>query len=140
MVDFHQKGKKSMLSLFRRKAIYKLSKTVAQFRFYLFLGKYLNACFKTLCLIFSKNDVLSSNHSRFRPGDSCINQLLSINREIFSVFDMRIKARGIFLDISKAFGKVWHDGLIFQLCQNGAFGEMINILEDFLSDRKQRVV
>ena len=35
--------------------------------------------------------------------------------------------RGIFLDIAKAFGKVCHDGPIFKLCQNGIFGEMINI-------------
>ena len=52
---------------------------------------------------------------------------------------MGLKVRWIFLDISKAFDKVWHDGLIFKLHQNGICGERINILEDFLSDRKQRV-
>ena len=36
--------------------------------------------------------------------------------------------------------KVWHDGLVFKLCQNGICGEIINISEDFLGDRKQRVV
>ena len=35
---------------------------------------------------FSRNNLLSSNH-RFRQGDSCINQLLSINKDILSVFD-----------------------------------------------------
>ena len=53
---------------------------------------------------------------------------------------MGLEVRGIFFDISKAFDKVWHDGLIFKLCQNGICGEMINILEEFLSDSKQRVV
>ena len=85
---------------------------------------------------FSKNNLLSSNQSGFRPGDSCINQLLSINHEILSAFDMGLEVRGIFLYISKALGKVWYDGLIFRLRQNGICGEMINILEDFLSDRK----
>ena len=33
-----------------------------------------------------------------------------------------------------------HDGLIFKLRQNGICSEMINILEDFLSDRKQGVI
>ena len=89
---------------------------------------------------FSKNNLLSPNQSGFRPGDSCINQLLSINHEILSAFGMGPEVRGIFLDISKVFDKVWHDGLIFKLRQNGICGEMINILEDFLSDRKQRVV
>ena len=43
---------------------------------------------------------------------------------------MELEVRGIFLNISKAFDKVWHDGLIFKLRQNGICGEMINILEN----------
>ena len=89
---------------------------------------------------FSKNNLLSPNQSEFRPGDSCINQLLSINHKILSALDMGLEVRGIFLDISKAFDRVWHDELIFRLRQNGTCGEMVNILEDFLSDRKHRVV
>ena len=88
----------------------------------------------------SKNNLLSPNQSGFIPGDFCINRLLSINHEILSAFDMGLEVRGIFLDISKASGKVWHDGLIFKLRQNGISREMINILEDFLSYRKQRVI
>ena len=53
---------------------------------------------------------------------------------------MGIEVRGIFLDISKAFGKVWHEGLILKLHKNGICGEMINILEDFLNGRNQRAV
>ena len=53
---------------------------------------------------------------------------------------MGLEVRGIFRDISNVFDKVWHDGLIFKLRRNGICGEMINILEDFPSDRKQRVV
>ena len=48
---------------------------------------------------------------------------------------MELKVHGIFIDISKALDKVWHDGLIFKLYQNGICGEMINIL-----DRKRRIV
>ena len=75
-----------------------------------------------------------------RPGYSCINQLLSGNHEILSAFNMGLKVFGIFLDIYKAFDKVWHDGLIFKLHQNGICSEIIIILQDFLSNRKQRVV
>ena len=35
-----------------KKEINKLSKTIVQFHFYLSVGKYLNACFMTVCLIF----------------------------------------------------------------------------------------
>ena len=141
MVDFHWNEKRPMLSLFIRKVINKLSKTILQCHFYLFVGKYLNACFMTPCLIFfSKNNLLFPNHFGFRPGNSCINQLLSINLEILSAFNMGLEVRGIFLDISKAFDKVWHEGLIFKLRQNGIWGEMIPILENFSSNRKQRIV
>ena len=46
----------------------------------------------------------------------------------------------MFLDISKAFDKVWHEGLLFKLKQNGISGHLLRILEKFLNERKQRVV
>ena len=47
---------------------------------------------------------------------------------------------GCFLILIKAFDKVWLDGLIFKLRQNGISGYIINILQDFLRNRKQRVL
>ena len=54
--------------------------------------------------------------------------------------DRRLEVRGVILDISKAFDKVWHEGLIYKVQQNGISGELLNILIDFLNNRKQRVV
>ena len=68
---------------------------------------------------FLDNNVISSKQSVFRPSDSCINQILSITHDIFTSFDNGLEVRGLFLDISKAFDKVWHDGLIYKLKQNG---------------------
>ena len=48
--------------------------------------------------------------------------------------------RGVFLDISKAFDKVWHKGLLHKLKENGINGPLLDVLEDFLCSRKQRVV
>ena len=76
----------------------------------------------------------------FQPGDSCINQLLSITHEIFTSFDNGLEVRSAVLDISKVFDKAWHEGLIFKLKQNTISGELLHILSDFLSNRKQRVV
>ena len=44
------------------------------------------------------------------------------------------------MDISKAFDKVWHEGLVFKLKQNGISGTLLALLSNYLSDRKQRVV
>ena len=54
--------------------------------------------------------------------------------------DEGCEIRGVFLDISKAFDKVWHEGLAFKLKQNGISGNLLNIFEDFLRNGKQKVV
>jgi hypothetical protein len=52
-----------------------------------------------------------------------------------------IKERNlVFLDISRAFDRVWHDGLLFKLSQIGIEGQALNIVKDFLKNREQRVV
>ena len=86
---------------------------------------------------FLDNNLVSPKQSGFRPGDSCINQLLPITH-IF--FDNGLEVRGVFLDISKAFDKVWHDGLIYKLKQNGIKDKLLCLLIDFLKNRQQRVV
>ena len=56
---------------------------------------------------FLANNLLAPNQSGFKLGDSCINQLQSITHEIYSSFDNGFDVRSVFLDISKAFNKVW---------------------------------
>ena len=65
--------------------------------------------------LFLANNLLAPNQSGFKPGDSCINHLLSITHEIYSCSDDGFEVRSDFLDISKLFNKVWHEGLIFTL-------------------------
>ena len=76
---------------------------------------------------FIENDLISQHQSGFKPGVSCINQLLSITHEIYQSFDEGFDVRSAFLDISKAFGKVWHDSIIFKLKQNGISGNLLNL-------------
>ena len=89
---------------------------------------------------FIENNLTSKSQSGFRPVDSCINQLLSKTHEIYQSFNDSIEVRAIFLDTSQAFDPVWHNGLIFKLKQNGVSDKILNIITDFLSFRKQRVV
>ena len=67
---------------------------------------------------FIENGLISPNHPGFKPGDSCIDQLLSTTHDIYKPFECNYEVRCVFLDISKAFDKVWHDGIIFKLAQN----------------------
>ena len=89
---------------------------------------------------FIQNNLITPNQSGFKTGDSCINQLISITHEICKSFDDGYEVRGVFLDISKAFDKVWHQGLHYKLRQNGISGKLLNILTDFLDSRTQRVI
>ena len=54
--------------------------------------------------------------------------------------DEGYEIRCVFHDISKMFDKLWHEGLVFKLKQNGISGNLLNIFEDFLRNIKQRVV
>ena len=88
------------------------------------------------------NHLITKNQSGFRLGDSTTNQLLYLLDEIHQAFDSTksLEVRAVLLDISKAFDKVWHDGLIFKLEENGISGNLLRLLLNYLDDRKQRVV
>ena len=60
-------------------------------------------------------------------------------QEIQTVFDEdRTRyVTNMFLDISKAFDKVWHDGLIFKLKGYGIEGELLSLLENYPQNREQ---
>ena len=98
--------------------------------------------YNSLFQYFKNNDLLAKCQSGFLPGDSCISQLLCISHEIYKSFDCNpsLETRGVFLDISKAFDRVWHKGLLFKLRSNGIDGPLFNLLENYLHKRKQRVV
>ena len=81
---------------------------------------------------FIENKLIAANQSGFKLGDSCINQLIAITHEIYQTFDAGYEVRGIFLDTSNTFDKVWHEGLIFKLKQNGISGKLLNLIKDFL--------
>ena len=97
--------------------------------------------FRTLYNYFQSNNLITKKHSGFRPGDSVTNQLIDFVNDIHRSLDKKdsLEVRAVFLDISKAFDKVWHDGLIFKLKQNGIEGPTLTLLLSYLSNRKQRV-
>ena len=75
----------------------------------------------------AKHELLNPNQSGFRPGDSTINQLISISHTTFKAFDCNppLDVRSVYLDISKAFDRVWHEGLIYKLKRCGVSGQLL---------------
>ena len=89
-----------------------------------------------------ENSLLCPHQSGFCSSDSCQNQLLSILHDIYASFDQcsTLGVRANFLDISKAFDKVCHEGLLFKLECIGISGNLLSLLKSFLNNRFQRVV
>ena len=85
--------------------------------------------------------MLSIHQSGFRPGDSCVHQLISIVHDIYNAFDANpsLEVGGVFPDISKAFNRVWHKSL-YKLKCIGINVNFLKFVESFLSNRYQRVV
>ena len=86
------------------------------------------------------HSLLTVKNSGFKPKDSTVNQLLSIVHKLYSGLDNKENACLVFLDISKAFDRVWHGGLLFKLKQLGISGTLLKWLESYLALRKQRVI
>ena len=65
----------------------------------------------------NSNNLISKRQSGFRPNDSTIYQLISITSRIYKSFENYDETRAVFPDISKAFDKVWHDGVIHKFVE-----------------------
>ena len=94
--------------------------------------------FDNIYTYLDENNLL--NQSRFRLKNSRVYQLMEITYNIFSWCDCNptLEARTVFFDISKAFDKVWHKGLLFKLEPMGISGDFLILMESFLSEKFQK--
>ena len=88
----------------------------------------------------SENNLLTEKQSGYRPGHSTHIQLLYLAHKIYSALNDNKNFTAIFLDISKYFDKIWHDGLI-EKCktQYNISGSLLTWLISYLKDRSQVV-
>ncbi len=87
-----------------------------------------------------EHDRLTSLQSGFVPGDSTVNQLTYLYTVFSEAIDSGKEIRAVFCDISKAFDRVWHKGLLYKLQSSGIYGRLLGWFSSYLSQRKQRVV
>ena len=85
------------------------------------------------------NDLFYKCQSGFLPNNSTVYQLLEIYHSIVTGMEDKTNTCLIFCDVSKAFDRVWHKGLIVKLEAHGIKGSLLQFLSNYLSDRKQLV-
>ena len=105
------------------------------------LGKLMERCVhKALYNYFVSNNLLSPLQSGFIKGDSTINQLTFLYNDVCKALDEGKEVRSVFCDISKAFDRVWHRGLLHKLSALGISGSLLRWFSSYLSSRQQRVL
>ena len=83
------------------------------------------------------NNLLTLSQSGFIPGDSTTSQLLFCLYDLCRALDKGIMAQALFLDISKAFDRVWHHGRLHKLAAISICGTLLHWFKDYLKDRRQ---
>ena len=117
MVFFLIFGKNPILFLFIKKGNKQIIDYYRPVSLLPICGKMFKKLLFNLIFKFLDNNLLCSNQSDSRPSDSCEYQILSIVHGIHASFDCcpSLEVTGVFLDISKAFDQVWHEGLVYKL-------------------------
>ena len=129
VIPIHKKGSKSVLNNYRPISLLPIISKIME-----------RVVFKSVYNFFHDSKFLSSHQSGFRPKDSTVNQLSFLYHEFCKALDEKKDVRVVFCDISKAFDKVWHEGIIYKLHCSGIRGRLLNWFKDYLKNRKQRVV
>ena len=80
VVPVHKKGDKQILKIYRPILLLPIAGNIFE-----------RLLYDGMLEFFIENNLISNNQSGFRPGDCCINQLLSITHEIYQSFDESLK-------------------------------------------------
>ena len=96
--------------------------------------------FKYLYNRLRDNNLLSSLQSGFIPGDSTVNQLTYFYDIFCQALDSGKEIRAVLCDVSNAFDRVCHDGMLLKFKAAGVTGNVLAWFKRYLSNRKQRVI
>ena len=105
------------------------------------VGKLMESLIRDKTVTFlENNNIINDSQHGFRNKRSCLTNLLDFFHHVYNLFDDTRAVDIIYLDFQKAFDKVPHKRLINKLKAHGITGNLVSWIEDWLSDRKQRVV
>ena len=117
--------KKQTLFLFLKKETGIILKIIGQFLYCPPYQKYLRKLYIATFINTANWITYSLILSGYKPNDSTVNQLTLITHKLYKALDQKQNACMVFLDVSKAFDKVWHNGLIFKLKRFGITGILV---------------
>ena len=86
-----------------------------------------------------KNGLLSPSQSGFRKNRSTEDQETLDTQDIEKGFQQKMTTLTVFVDLTKAFNKVWKEGLLFKLLRKRACGNMYSWIQSYLFQRPARV-
>ena len=87
-----------------------------------------------------QNKLIYEYQSGFPPKHSTVHQLLEIYNSILNSLKKKEANCFVFCDLSKAFDKVWHRGLLHKMKAYGITGNLINWLKSYLKARRQKLL
>ena len=87
-----------------------------------------------------QNNLLKNSQHGFQNKCSCLTNLLNLLHDIINEYDESKAVDIIYLDFQKAFDKVPHKRLLSKLKAHGIRGNVLKWIENWLTDRKPRVV
>ena len=85
------------------------------------------------------NNLITKEQTAFRKNRNTEDQLIYLAQSIENAFQEKKKVVATFIDLSKAFDKVWKKGLLLKLLTSGIAGRMFNWIKSFLWHRTARV-
>ena len=104
------------------------------------LGKTLERIInKRLMWHLETNNLITKEQTAFRKNRNTEDQLIYLAQSIENAFQEKKKTIATFLDLSKAFDKVWKKGLLLKLLTSGIAGRMFNWIQNFLCHRTAKV-
>ena len=87
-----------------------------------------------------EHNLIYKYQSGFLPNKiSTVYQLLEMYHNICMSMEEKKSTCMVFCDISKAFDRVWHKGLLLKLEAYGIKGPLLQLLTNYLTDRRQTV-
>ena len=105
------------------------------------IGKAMERCVhKHLYNYAIDNDLITPLKSGFKHGDSANFQLIHTYHSFCEAVDSGKEVRAVFCDVSKAFDRVWHRGLLYKQSCIGCSNPVVKWFSSYLSGRRKRVV